>query len=270
MEDNKRYYWLKLYDDLFTSKRIKKLRKLSSDFFIIYLKLQLLSLNDGGKLTYTGIEESFASELALDIEEDPDKIQMTLAFLQSCGLLEVVDNELILPYVEKCTGSETQSTRRSRKCRKNKALDQKKDKKALQCNDNATEMQRNCNVEIDKERKLELKQDLDSETRLTQKNNIIILWKTITNKIVNQRNQYIDKSLNEYGYDYVVESINKLSMSNYLLGKTEHGFIIHYHWFYNHIIDIHDGVYDSFEKKPKKNKSIIDYDELENEFLTNK
>ena len=145
MSENKRYYWLKMYDDLFTSKRIKKLRKLSSDFFIIYLKLQLLSLKDGGRLTYSGIEDSFVSELALEIDEDPDKIQITLAYLQSCGLLEVDNNEYILPYVEKCTGSETQSTRRSRKSRQNKAMaaalvDNNSDK-MLQCNDDATQVQ---------------------------------------------------------------------------------------------------------------------------------
>ena len=43
---NKRYYWLKLYDDFFSSLRIKKLRKLAGGdtYLAIYLKMQLLAM----------------------------------------------------------------------------------------------------------------------------------------------------------------------------------------------------------------------------------
>ena len=72
MAENKRYYWLKLMDDFFASKRIKKLRKLAGGdtYTIIYLKMQLLSLNRGGYLEYTGLEDEFYKEVALDIDED--------------------------------------------------------------------------------------------------------------------------------------------------------------------------------------------------------
>ena len=41
MSEGKRYYWLKLKDDFFTSKRIKKLRAMAGGdtYLIIYLKL---------------------------------------------------------------------------------------------------------------------------------------------------------------------------------------------------------------------------------------
>lgn len=108
MSSEKRYFWLKLHNDFFGSKRIKKLRKLGADFVIIYLKMQLLALKSNGFLEYTGIEDSFADELALDIDEDTDKVQLTLSFLQACDLLEVRGkNDFFLPYVEKNTGSET-------------------------------------------------------------------------------------------------------------------------------------------------------------------
>ena len=147
---NKRYYWLKLHDDFFKSKRIKKLRKLGSDFVIIYLKMQLLSLQNNGIIEFSGIEDDFASEIALDIDEDEDKVQLTISYLQSCGLLECTeDNELFLPYVEKLTGSETQSTIRSRKSRQNKALEKLSIQNALQCNTNVTKCNREKDIEID-------------------------------------------------------------------------------------------------------------------------
>ena len=42
----KRYFWLKLFEDFFSSKRIKKLRSLAGGdtYTIIYLKMQLKAL----------------------------------------------------------------------------------------------------------------------------------------------------------------------------------------------------------------------------------
>ena len=75
MGDTKRYYWLRFKEDFFTSKRIKKLRKISADCVIIYLKMQLKALKTDGYLEITGIEDSIADEIALDIDEDSDKVQ---------------------------------------------------------------------------------------------------------------------------------------------------------------------------------------------------
>lgn len=162
MAENKRYYWLKLMDDFFSSKRIKKLRKLAGGdtYTIIYLKMQLLSLNRGGYLEYTGLEDEFYKEVALDIDEDESNVQVTIQYLLSCGLLQTADNiEYLLPFVQDNLGSETASTQRSRKSRKNA-------QKALQCNDNATHcnnLQQNCNVEIEKD--IEIDTEIEKESK---------------------------------------------------------------------------------------------------------
>lgn len=290
MTENKRYYWLKMYDDLFKSKRIKKLRKLSSDFFIIYLKLQLISLKDGGRLVYTGVEDSFASELALEIDEDSDKVQITLAFLQSCGLLEVEGNEYILPYVEKCTGSETQSTRRSRKSRENKALRElacNNDEKALHCNTHATNMQRECNGDR-RDREIEIRDKDNLSYRyinLDPKDAIIQCWKDVTGKNIYQNNSFIDKSIDQFDINFILESIQMISKSDYLMGKTDHKITIQYKWFLKNIYAVHDGKFSTFlentgkKRNKTKNKTDeynqfpqnnYDFDDLENEFLANK
>lgn len=116
----KRYYWLKLQDGFFTSKRIKKLRKLAGGdtFTIIYLKMQLLAMKTDGVLKWTGLEDDFASELALDLDEDSDNVKITLAYLQNCGLVETSDNiSFYLPYAVENTGSETTAAERMRKMR---------------------------------------------------------------------------------------------------------------------------------------------------------
>ena len=117
MAENKRYYWLKLMDDFFDSKRIKKLRKMAGGdtYTIIYLKMQLLSLKKGGYLEYSGLEDEFYKEIALDIDEDEINVQVTIQFLLSCGLIQTADNiEYLMPFVQDNLGSETASTRRSR------------------------------------------------------------------------------------------------------------------------------------------------------------
>ena len=50
MGQNKRYFWFKLFDDFFQSKRIKKLRNLAGGdtYTIIYLKMQLKALKTDG------------------------------------------------------------------------------------------------------------------------------------------------------------------------------------------------------------------------------
>ena len=122
----KRYYWLKFKDDFFDSKRIKKLRKLAGGdtYIIIYLKMQLKALRTDGILEFTGVEENFADELALDIDESPEDVRIVLTYLLNYGLCECSDNvHYFLPYVVENTGSETAGTQRWRDWKNRKALE---------------------------------------------------------------------------------------------------------------------------------------------------
>ncbi|HGI2783341.1 TPA: phage replisome organizer N-terminal domain-containing protein [Streptococcus agalactiae] len=161
MADNRRYYWLKLKEDFFTDKRIKRLRKISGGdtYTIIYLKLLLLSLKDSGKLYYDGVETDFIKELALTIDETEDDVMVTVNYLMAQGLMEIIteNDEYFLTEIPSLIGSETASTRRSRKSR---------GQKALQCNTNATHcnlLQQNCNGDIEKEIDIELEKEGEIE-----------------------------------------------------------------------------------------------------------
>ena len=158
----KRYYWLKLKEDFFTSKRIKKLRTVAGGdtYLIIYLKMQLLALKTDGIIQYTGLEDNFASELALDIDEKEDDVRFTLNYLQNVGLVETSDNtNFLLPYVIENTGSENASTQRVR--------DYRARQRELQCNTNVTEMKHLCNgekeidIEIEKEKETDIEIEID-------------------------------------------------------------------------------------------------------------
>ena len=146
----KKYFWLRLQHDFFQSKRIKKLRKLAGGdtYTIIYLKMQLKAIMNDGVLTYTGIEPTFAEELALDIDEEPDNVLVTINYLLSCGLMESSDgNEYLLPYAVENTGSETSGAKRVREFRDRQ--------KTLHCNAGVTQVKQICNGEKEKEKEKE-------------------------------------------------------------------------------------------------------------------
>lgn len=120
---NKRYYWLKLKDDFFWQPKIKKLRQIAGGdtYTVIYLKLQLLSLQDDGRLIYEGIESTVAEEMALKIDEEPENVQVVLNYLKQQGLIEEADeNEFSLTETQKLIGSETDKAELMRQSRARK------------------------------------------------------------------------------------------------------------------------------------------------------
>lgn len=91
----KRYYWLKLKEDFFRAKEIKKLRRIAGGdtYTIIYLKMLLISLRNDGKLYFDGVEDTFVEELALEIDEDEDNVRVAVAFLLKVGLMTMVNED---------------------------------------------------------------------------------------------------------------------------------------------------------------------------------
>lgn len=183
MENNKkkRYYWLKLKEDFFNRKEIKKLRKLAGGdtFVIIYLKMLLISINNDGIIRFDGVENSLEDELALQLDEGADNVRMTVLYLKAQGLLEQVDvngSEYSLPEAIQNVGSEAESTERVRRMREKKKMlaieqnkrnelnneDIKKLSTPLQCNANVTDKNKNeavdnlplqCNANVTQEPK---------------------------------------------------------------------------------------------------------------------
>ena len=159
----KKYYWIKLKDDFFRQKEIKKLRKVAGGdtYTVIYLKMLLLALKNENKLYFEGVEDDFAEELALELDEESDNVKMTLAFLQNQNLIEMInEDEYLLPQCESMTGSESDSAERVRKYRS-----KKKEQKTLHCNTDVTTSNKKLTTEkeIDIEKELEKEIDIEKE-----------------------------------------------------------------------------------------------------------
>ena len=151
---NKRYYWIQLAQDFFKSKEMKLLRKIAGGdtHTIIYLKMMLISLEDGGHIYYDGLADNLAEEIALVIDENVEDIKITLIFLESKGLLtRNSDRDYFLEQVPEMVGSETTSARRVRKFRENQLT--------LQCNNDVTKR----NGDIEKDIDTEIEKDIDKD-----------------------------------------------------------------------------------------------------------
>ena len=146
---------MQLSEEFFKSKEMKLLRRLpgGEEHTIIYLKLMLASLQDNGNIYFEGLADSLAEEMALIIDEDAEAVRMTLMFLEQKKLLTTSDNFAYkLEQVPEMIGSETASTRRSRKHRSTQ--------KALQCNTDATKCNGDIDIELEKEIEIEIEKDI--------------------------------------------------------------------------------------------------------------
>ena len=157
----KQYYWLQLKEDFFRQKEIKLLRKIAGGdtYTIIYLKMMLMSLKDEGKILYEGVGSNLAEEIALEIDEDEENVQITINYLMSKNLLVTSSEyEGFLSDVPNLIGSESDSARRVRKHRQIK----KDEQKTLQSNVAVTNG--NTEIDIDIEREIDKEKEQQQET----------------------------------------------------------------------------------------------------------
>lgn len=167
MAEPKRYFWLKLHKDFFQKKEIKRLRRVAGGdtYTIIYLKMLLRSIIDGGKLYFDGYEDTFVSELALDINEDDQNVQITVNYLLKNGLLiECENDEYYLPEANNNTGSETAAASRMRKLRE-KSKDPECNNVTPLCN-NVTPMLQECSQSLQTcYGEIEIEKEIDNRDR---------------------------------------------------------------------------------------------------------
>ena len=213
MADIKKYYWLKLMKDFFTQPKIKKLRRIAGGdtYTIIYLKLQLLSIDNNAVLEYQEIENDFIEEMALTIDEDVENVKVTINYLIAQGMLEKVDDHnYILVETLKSIGSETSKAELMRKKRgieKEIVKNGNNVTKVLPDVTNAlpTRYQSvtevlpyvtNCYTEIEKEKELEKELELNKELELEKKKEKRETYVSILDSYTS--NETLKSSLNDF------------------------------------------------------------------------
>lgn len=181
----KRYYWLQLKTDFFDQKEIKLLRKIAGGdtYTVIYLKMLLASLKDEGRLYFEAIGDNFAEEIALMIDEDTENVEITLKFLESKQLIEVIeDDEYYLNRVPEMLGSESYSAERMRNLRareKRKVL--QSDTLTSQSDSGVTKRRDREDIEIEKSNNIDQSSSKEAD-KVSLKNRFELIWKEYPKK----------------------------------------------------------------------------------------
>lgn len=162
---SKMYWWIKLMDGFFDTKEMRKLRRIAGGavYQLIYLKMQLIAMKNCGRIYFDGIEDTFADEIALTLDETPEDVQATLVLLERMGLVKKMSEDTIyLPEAEANTGSETKWAAKKRNYRKAVAASKAKaisdNKKAKE--DNVLDVSSTCPTEIESEIEIESEHSL--------------------------------------------------------------------------------------------------------------
>lgn len=212
MATNKRYYWIKLKEEFFTDKRIKRLRRISGGdtYTIIYLKLLLLSLKDEGKLYYDGVESDFIKELALTIDETDDDVMVTVNYLINQGLLEVVteNDEYYLTEIPNLIGSETAWAEKKRRYRQNK-------QRTLSLM-SPTHVRQEIEIEIEKEIEKDIEIDKDREGEIDKKSTPIFYGEFKNVRLSKEEYHKLKDKLQSHT-DTMIENLSRYMKSS---GKT--------------------------------------------------
>ena len=257
-------------------------------YVIIYLKLQLLSLKDEGVIYYEGIEEDFASEMALTLDEDEENVRVTIGFLERYGLIEQKStDEFTLTAVPNNIGKECDSAERVRKHRKALQCSEK----LLQSNAKVTgrnALETDCNTELEKEKRedIENREDIDREVREDTNNvekckeiinlfNAICLTLLPVKHITESRIRKIFLIQQQYGNDFDFESLFKrVEKSDFLTGRNGKWYTAgekkaNFDWIMklDNIKKILSGLYDNKESNNNGRNSSISDEDLE--FLSN-
>ncbi len=164
----KKYYWLKVQRNFFRQKSVKKLKQSENgnEKVLIYLELLALSLENDNKLIFEYVEDTFAKDLALEIDEDPKLVEETLDYLKKQNLIECVsESEYVLLETFELTGSEDKTTKRVRKHRESKKdniieeIETHSNKNETLCNADETHSNKNETLEKEKDIDKEIEKD---------------------------------------------------------------------------------------------------------------
>lgn len=164
MSKTKRFWWLKISEDFFNAKEIKFLRKVAGGdtFALIYQRMMILSLNTGGKLYFENIGNTFAEEIAVELDEEVKNVEMTLNYLKGKGLIDFGESDSTLEFkqVPSLIGSETNWARYKNQARE----------KELKKLENVQSMSNH------KEQEQEQDKESDSEEDKEQKSDVSVLF----------------------------------------------------------------------------------------------
>lgn len=259
--------WIKIVTDIFDNKKIKQIEKIPNGdtILVIWFKLIVLAgvTNDDG-LVYITDEIPYNSEtLSNEFNKPLNEIKIALDIFQKFKMIEIIDDFIRLKnwqQYQNVDGLEkirSQTRLRVQKYRENQRL--LLEDKECNVTRNVTVTQSNApRIRIEnKNKNKNIFNNLSNDklfVLLIEKWNELpdTISKISTLKKDTQRYKMLSQRINEYGSDKILEAIDKIKQSSFLLGQNKSGWTITFEWFVrpNNFVKVLEGNY--IDKKINK------------------
>jgi predicted phage replisome organizer len=217
MEENKKYYWLKLKRDFFKRHDIRIIEEMPNgkDYVLFYLKLLLESVDHEGTLRFSDAVPYNEQMLSVITNTNVDIVRSAMKVFIELKMVDVFDDQTIyMSEVEKLIGSESWSAERVRRHREKQNLLQC-NTDVTSCNNRVTSCNEEIDIEIEKELELE-KEDICASPAEPTKPSAPQKHKYGEYKNVLLTDEEYEKLQNEFPNDYE-ERIERLS--SYIASK---------------------------------------------------
>lgn len=292
MATGRRYYWIKLKESFMTSDAVDFLmgQKDGANYVVLYQMLCLKTINTGGKLE-RHIGEVIIPYDEAKIQRDTkwftlDTVRVALNLYKALGLIYIDKNgTLTLANYENLVGSETDWAEKRRRQRGELPAPAELPGGDIVPSNVPTNVPQNVPIDIDiRDKDIEIRdQSIDKEDKekevLTKPNGfvcrtkdvrlVIDAWNSLglqkIQKILPDTNRgaMLRKRINDYGVQTVLDAIEKVRSSAFLMGGNGKGWTATFDWFIrpNNFPKVLDGNYDEARHVAGENKVAADLHE---------
>lgn len=236
--------WIKLSVRLPDNRQLKQIRHLPSGDTIALMWVYLLCLagdiNDSGMIYFTP-EIPYTEEMLADqFDMDVNTVRLGLETFRRFGMLDVVDNIMCLPTWEKWQSGDKLSEMRE-KTRQRVARHREKQRLLA---GNVT-----CNVTVTDGNAVDIDRDIEGDIEdnntvskdtvcPTDVERIMEKWNTLEGitpiksiKADTKRHDMLKKRIKQYGVEAILEAIEQIRHSSFLMGQSKDGWMITFDWF---------------------------------------
>ena len=246
--------WIKIFTDIFDDEKILLIENMANNDTTIVCWFKLLCL--AGKQNNSGVflineRIPYTDEMLATIFRRPlDIVKSALQTFENLGMIEVVNNTIIIPKWEKHQNID-EMERIKEQNRQRVAKHREKQKQLSECNVTVTLPVTQCNAtdknRLDKNRldknniTFSNEKVCQAETARPDVEPVVNAWNSLSedtaikpiSKISCNSTRYkmLTARLKEYGIDDVLKAIENIRQSDFLKGNNDRGWIITFDWF---------------------------------------
>ena len=269
--DSERYYWLKLHKDFFKRHDISIVEDMPNgkDYVLFYLKLMLESVDHEGALRFSDTIPYSETMLASVTRTNVDIVRSALKIFIELGMVEVFDDKtLFLRQVAELLDSETYQAKRKREMKQ----DLPQIGSGVKFTPPEVKITQEIDIDTDIDTDTESEEEIEKERgtlsnesvcRTQDVRQVVEAWNSLGVQVLRKvppsttkTGQMLRARIREYGIGSVLEAVEMVRASDFLMGRTNADWRITFDWFVrpNNFPKVVNGNYDNRAKKQPETK----------------